>query len=243
MAIRNPPWTRDELILALDLYFRFKISALSAEHPEVVALSRLLNSLPIHSDRPDAARFRNPNGVYMKLGNFSRLDPEYPGAGLTAGSKEDERVWAEFSGDRERLRAVAEAIRSGAQAAVGESLPEVDEDEEAPEGKVLFRQHRVRERKPSLVRKRKLLALREEGALRCSVCSFDFSKAYGALGEGYIECHHTLPLHKLRPGRPIRLRDLELVCSNCHRMLHRGGDTMTVAKLQVIMDAQARRLA
>jgi hypothetical protein len=47
-----------------------------------VELSRVLNSLPIHTVRPDLERFRNPNGVALKLANFAALDPAYPGRGI-----------------------------------------------------------------------------------------------------------------------------------------------------------------
>ena len=63
IATRNPPWSRDEFVLALDLYFRHPPSQISQSHPEVIALSEALNSLPFHSDRPDEERFRDPNGV------------------------------------------------------------------------------------------------------------------------------------------------------------------------------------
>jgi 5-methylcytosine-specific restriction protein A len=52
-ARRNPPWQRDELILALDLYFRHRPDTISKKHPDVGALSGLLNALPIHPDRPE----------------------------------------------------------------------------------------------------------------------------------------------------------------------------------------------
>jgi hypothetical protein len=48
-ARRNPPWQRDELILALDLYFRHPPHAVSQTHPEVIAVSEMLNALPIHT--------------------------------------------------------------------------------------------------------------------------------------------------------------------------------------------------
>jgi hypothetical protein len=74
-CLRNPNWARDEIILALDLYFRVNPLTTSKSHPEIVALSELLNKLPIHSDRPDIEKFRNQNGVYMKMCNILRLDP------------------------------------------------------------------------------------------------------------------------------------------------------------------------
>src|SRR6185437_8335632 len=98
---RNPPWEHDELILALDLYFRH--GQLDDTDREVIDLSAVLNSLPLHLDRPDASRFRNPNGVAMKLANFAALDPAYPGAGLRAGGRRDREVWDRFSGNRDEL--------------------------------------------------------------------------------------------------------------------------------------------
>jgi len=224
---RNPPWTRDELILALDLYFRHRPS--SQEDPEVIALSDLLNALPIHSERPDAEHFRNPNGVYMKLGNFMSIDPAYEGAGLRRGNRLEQIVWDEFAGDRERLRAAAEAIRAAVAAPEKRWADAIVEEAEydAPEGRVLYRVHRSRERNAALVRRRKQLALEKDGRLACEVCGFDFSERYGALGDGFIECHHTIPVSQLKPGDRTRLQDLALVCANCHRMLHRGGEKLT----------------
>jgi hypothetical protein len=110
---RNPPWSRDELILALDLYFRHRPDQVSKSHSEVIKLSEVLNSLPHQGEHPDAERFRNPNGVYMKLCNFLRFDPEYSGKGLESGGKAEEDLWTEFSGDRRRLAEAAAGIVAG----------------------------------------------------------------------------------------------------------------------------------
>jgi len=138
-----------------------------------------------------------------------------------------------------RLRKLANAIRKVLQ--LGEQkdrdFGSQEEDEgEAPEGKILFHLHRVRERNPSLVRRKKKSILEKLGHLRCEVCGFDFQKAYGELGEGFIECHHTIPVSKLKSGSRTRLNDLSLVCSNCHRMLHRGGETFSIDDLRKVLD-------
>lgn len=99
--MRNPPWSREELILALDLYMRHR--ATGPNDPEVIALSERLNRLTIHPDRPDAERFRNPNGVYMKLQNFRRFDPDDPAIGLTRGNRLEEELWREFVGEPYKL--------------------------------------------------------------------------------------------------------------------------------------------
>jgi len=152
-AQRNPPWERDELILALDLYFRLDRRIPNEDHPEVMSLSGLLNDLPIHSNRPDAVRFRNANGVALKLANFRALDQ--PGHGMSRGGKLDRVIWDRFADDRERLSRLADVIRAGHQS-LGTSRPAEDEDERAfPEGRVAFRMHRSRERSAALVNRKK----------------------------------------------------------------------------------------
>ncbi len=79
--------------------------------------------------------------------------------------------------------------------------------------------------------------MRNEGRLACAVCKFDFAERYGAVGEGYIECHHTLPLSELEGERRTRLVDLALVCSNCHRMLHRKRPWLGMDELAAILRA------
>lgn len=116
-ARRNPPWTRDELILALELYMRDRVRPPGKKSAEVLELSALLNSMAALLSPELRDRFRNPNGVYMKMMNFRRFDPEFTAngkVGLTRGGREEETVWTEFSSDIDRLRSTATAIRSAA---------------------------------------------------------------------------------------------------------------------------------
>jgi 5-methylcytosine-specific restriction protein A len=59
----KPNWTRDELILALDLYFREPSARGSKTQPGVLELSYILIRLPIHNVDKLEEDFRNPNGV------------------------------------------------------------------------------------------------------------------------------------------------------------------------------------
>lgn len=235
--MRNPPWHRDELILALDLYFRHNPAHIGAGHAEVRALSKILNALPIHARKPDAARFRNPNGVYMKLCNFLRMDPDYKGKGLQAGGALEEEVWSEFAHDRPRLAQTADAIRQRLKGTgPEETVTSPEDDEEAfPEGRVLFRAHRSRERNRTLVERAKQTALKRDGQLACQVCAFDFKHRYGELGEGYIECHHVLPISQIPPGAKTKVSDLALLCANCHRMIHRRRPWLSMGDLGVLV--------
>ena len=108
---KSPNWCRDELILALDLYFREPRARRSNSHPEVAKLSTLLNRFPVHPSQDEEGYHRNPNAVAMKLSNFRPFDPEYDGRGLSRGGKLDKEVWDEFARiDRGKLRRAADAI-------------------------------------------------------------------------------------------------------------------------------------
>lgn len=232
---KNPSWARDELILALDLYVRLRPLGVNHNHPEIVALSDLLKSLPIHSFRPDGKTFRNPNSVYMKLCNFLPLDPSYEGKGLTRGGAGDLAVWKEFIDDPARLVATAAAIRATAASLIPIDVVVNDSDEEFPEGKLLFHAHVTRERNPTLVRLAKARTAKRHGRLACEACGFDFGRTYGKLGENYIECHHLVPVSQLTPGMKTKLSDIALVCSNCHRMIHRKRPWITLDELKYLV--------
>jgi predicted HNH restriction endonuclease len=112
---RNPIWSRDELILALDLYLRHRASPPSKTSEEVAELSAFLSKLAGAREATDAQTFRNVNGVYMKMMNFRRFDPEYTvdgKVGLVRGNKLEEVVWNEFHADAAGLAAAVAAIRA-----------------------------------------------------------------------------------------------------------------------------------
>jgi len=238
---RNPGWTRDELILALDLYFKQRPLRISHHHPEVIALSELLNCLGIHLNPPDKHTFRNPNSVYMKLCNFLPLDPGYKGKGLTRGGAEDARIWNEFSANLLDLAATAAAIRANAIGPIPEAplLTDADVDDEFPEGRLLRRIHIARERNPKIVQLAKNRAFKLHGKLACEACEFEFSRRYGDWGKGYIECHHVIPVSQLIPGTKTKLKDIALLCSNCHRMIHRRRPWLGFSELKNLVNRTA----
>jgi 5-methylcytosine-specific restriction protein A len=69
---RNPKWSEDELILALDLFHDLPSGQISAKNERVISLSHDLNRL--HSaEIVDQETYRNPNGTALKLHNFRDL--------------------------------------------------------------------------------------------------------------------------------------------------------------------------
>ncbi len=108
-------------------------------------------------------------------------------------------------------------------------------EHEAIEGRALLKLHKMKERKPQIVRRKKRAVLADKGRLVCEACDFDFAWFYGKLGEGFAECHHRSPLAELDGQAPTRLADLAIVCSNCHRMLHRSRPMMSVEQLRSLV--------
>ena len=94
-----------------------------------------------------------------------------------------------------------------------------DSDYEAAEGNPLLRRHLKCERASWLARQKKQEVLQATGSLTCEACGFDYSKVFAALGEGFCEVHHRVALSEGK--RRTKLSELAILCSNCHRMIHR----------------------
>ena len=109
------------------------------------------------------------------------------------------------------------------------SLP-IDIDLEGKEGSKAFRTHIQIERDPKLVKAKKHAVLAEAGKLECEVCGFDFFEQYGEVGNGFCEVHHLQPLAQ-KGRRTTTLSDLAVVCSNCHRIIHRGRKLLSLQEL------------
>ena len=52
-------------------------------------------------------------------------------------------------------------------------------------------------------------------------CIIRVEEKYGELGKDYIECHHNKPIFSFKENETTKLSDLSILCSNCHRMVHR----------------------
>lgn len=155
---------------------------------------------------------------------------------MSRGGRGDAEVWDEFRTDIPGLQTLAAAIEREGVLQRTTPLPPLGDDAEhaAFEGRLLLRAHVARERNPSLSRKKKQNAAADDPRLPCEVCGFSFVDRYGPGGEGFIECHHVVPLAAAAPRR-VTLRDLALVCPNCHRMLHRGNPPPSTTELRAAL--------
>ena len=210
----NPDWTRDETILALDLYFDCRAHIPSSSDPRVRALSDLLRAFPYHSQAARQASFRNADGVAFKLQNLRQVAT---GKGLGHVSKMDRVVWNELGNEPEKAKELANLIRSALNRP--EAMEEeTDEDEVFFEGRVVTEAHKRRERNTQL-RKRLIERRRQSGQLKCEIC--DCGPPFSDFGEAIFEAHHLLPLASATKHE-TKLKDMALLCANCHRMIHRA---------------------
>lgn len=76
----------------------------------------------------------------------------------------------------------------------------------------------------------------------CSICGFDFGKAYGPHFNGIIQVHHIVPLSVVDSERDVDpVVDLIPVCPNCHVALHsKPGGVYMPQELRDIMGAVGR---
>lgn len=239
---RNTPWVRDELILALELYLTNSGSPPGKSSIEVARLSLLLKQLGAVLGFPMGEDHRNPNGVYMKVMNFRRFDPSFQSegkVGLSHGAAGDEHVWKEFSDRKDDLsRAAAEIRRLVLQPELQRFLPD-EGQQEAEEGRLISAQHFRRERDPKIAAAKRRQVLAEGKPLMCECCGLVFHDRYGEHGRDFIEVHHTVPLHTYdKGGGTTRLKDLALVCANCHRMIHRKSSWLSVDQLRELIARQ-----
>ncbi|MFF7282139.1 HNH endonuclease [Streptomyces griseorubiginosus] len=224
--MRIPAWTEDELVLAGALVVKNGWRELRTHDREVQELSELLRSLPIHSSEERALPgFRSPDSVSRKTTDFMTNHALYAGKATRCGKPTLLMIDAFTEREAEMLQAAAaleEGIASGELHRIAPQPDEVDETgTSAIEGRLLVRRALARERDPKLRALKIRQVLRSGRVLRCEVCDFDFARAYGDLGQGYIEVHHVTPLY-VSGTRETKLDDLACVCANCHRMCHRS---------------------
>lgn len=146
--------------------------------------------------------------------------------------------------DRQTLRGVRKLTASSAAMLNGilktsvrlgqhDTIDEVPgEDEVFPEGKGIYRLHKSRERNSKVTEDAKRKRIEKDPLLHCDVCDFSFAATYRQLGQGFLEAHHTVPLSEISGEIQTRIEDIALVCSNCHRMIHKHRPWLNIAEFK-----------
>lgn len=106
------------------------------------------------------------------------------------------------------------------------------------EGKKRWQRHLRRERSVRIRNLKRDSVLRATGRLACEACGFEFRTKYGAIGDGFCEVHHDRPIGSGGP-RITNLRELRILCSNCHRMIHRTNPMLKVTAFRKLLEAEA----
>jgi putative restriction endonuclease len=90
----------------------------------------------------------------------------------------------------------------------------------------------VYERSPKL----RALAISIHG-LDCQGCGFNFERAYGSHGRGFIHVHHVNPVSEMDgPARVNPETDMVVLCPNCHSMVHRRKQhTLSLDSLRALL--------
>lgn len=93
-----------------------------------------------------------------------------------------------------------------------------DKEGEWIEDLTKYRTHKVVERNRSLSKRVKQLQ-----GYTCKACDFNFEFRYGEIGKEFIEAHHCVPISSLDKDKILLdpIQDFTVLCSNCHRMIHR----------------------
>ena len=99
MSRSGVKWSREETIVAFDLYTRTSFGKISSNNKEIIDLAALLG--------------RTPGSVALKMHNLAHFDPDLRRRNVTAvshGSKLDAVIWEEFNCSWEELAVQARYI-------------------------------------------------------------------------------------------------------------------------------------
>lgn len=73
---------------------------------------------------------------------------------------------------------------------------------------------------------------------RCQACDLDFAERYGVIGNGFIGAHHLKAISTLEEGVAVTYdiaADFAVLCSNCHRMIHRCADPSNLPAFRAVV--------
>lgn len=120
---RNPNWSREEHILAFNLYCKIPFGTIHQNNPKIIELAKILG--------------RSSGSVSYKLANFARLDPslaERGIKGMSHGAKGEADIWNEFRENGEVLAFESERLLAERLGQPIETLAQLDEADLPKEG-------------------------------------------------------------------------------------------------------------
>ncbi len=203
----NARFTRDEVILALDVLYSSE-TRLSADSDEIRELCSILQELPIHPESSKKANFRNKAGVSGQLGLFV--------SGCRTGRRDLNvgklffTIAQEYEHDHNRLHLIANAIRRNKEY-FGSEFGSEAETAGFPEGVLLGHLHRLIEQRDGKK------PLPKE---RCAVFQLQPELLYRPCGT-LLEQHLIVDPVAMDGAKHYDADCFITVCPNCHAALHR----------------------
>jgi putative restriction endonuclease len=126
-------WTREELILAINLYCKLPFGRLHRNNQDVIKLASLIG--------------RTSNSVAYKLVNFASLDPSLKARGIKGASNTsnlDKEIWNEFFNHWDELPFESEVLLAKFENTTVEKLYDIPELDLNKEGKTREQLVRIR---------------------------------------------------------------------------------------------------
>jgi 5-methylcytosine-specific restriction protein A len=204
-------WTRDEVILALDLLLNSEDKNFSMNDERIIELSELLSKLPIIPLKNRNKYFRNTAGVRRQILTFYyslKKKQKASHVGI-----EFYNAYIDYKKDKMNLNKTADAIKRCMHLADEIKFADKSEMEGFREGALLAHLHRYFERSHSRHSKGK-----KSGSC-CSICGLKAEHIY-TLCDGFLQFHLLIPPEEYREGMVFTGSDFMEVCPNCHRVLH-----------------------
>lgn len=201
-------FTRDEVILALDVFYSSPKGRVTADSDEIKELSLLLNRLPIHPVENRRADFRSPAGITTQLIRFR--------SSCISGKKGQNvgelffHVAFEYEDRVNELHSIARAIRKNKEAFVslfGSPL----EDNGFPEGILLGHLHNIIEQRDGAK-----LAMKDH----CEICNSSPALCYRNVGQ-LLQTHLVVAPTLMDYSEKYTADSFLTVCPTCHAALHR----------------------
>lgn len=115
-------WSREETILAFDLYCKTPFSKIGKSNKDIIELANLLG--------------RTPSSVGLKMANLAHFDPELRArnvSGMTNASRLDAEIFQEFSQDWTELSYQAQQIRAKLQRTTIDQIVEIEDSQDVIE--------------------------------------------------------------------------------------------------------------
>ncbi len=184
-------WSREELIVVLNLYFQLPFGKLSSRTKEVRELAALIG--------------RTDNSVALRLVNFAACDPYILATGrhgMSSGVNVCKPIWDEFVNDREELTIQAEMIKAAYK---GVSLEKMLTSEQQQEVQNYQGEERERLIKTRLNQNAFRSVILENYEHKCAITGIDIPELLTA---SHIVPWADDPLHRLDPANGLCLSAL-----------------------------------